>query len=198
MAITALHSAATGLNALSTSLDVISNNLANINTTGFKSSRVNFQDLMYIEKKQPGVENFNGDIRPIGLYVGLGVQVAGTQKSFVQGSAEATNEKLDVMIEGAGFLQVSIEDDRGPDGIGYTRFGALSLNADGQLVLATDQGRILQPEITIPEDATDIIITPDGRVMVTLPGQSDPVEQGQIELATFINPAGLEEIGENL
>lgn len=197
MSVTALHSAATGLTALSTELDVIANNLANLNTTGFKGSRANFQDLLYIEKKQAGVENLNGDQRPMGLYVGLGTQVSGTQKNFENGPAEATGRSLDVLIEDAGFLQVRIEPDRGPDGIGYTRAGNLTINGQGQLVLATDQGRVIEPPITIPEEAVKISITPDGQVLVSLPGgQVDNV--GQFELATFINPAGLKEIGENL
>lgn len=197
MSVTALQSAATGLSALNTELDVIANNLANLNTTGFKSSRANFQDLLYIEKKQAGVENLNGDQRPMGLYVGLGTQVSGTQKNFEYGPAEQTGRELDIMIDGAGFLQVSIEDDRGRDGIGYTRSGNLTINADGQLVLATDQGRVLQPDITIPEDSEGISIGADGRVFVALPGGVFE-ERGQIELATFVNPTGLKEIGENL
>lgn len=197
MSVTALHSASTGLTALSTELDVIANNLANLNTTGFKASRANFQDLLYIEKKQAGVENLNGDQRPMGLYVGLGTQVSGTQKNFDGGPAQATGRALDILIEGAGFLQVRIEDDRGPDGIGYTRSGNLSINSLGQLVLATDQGRVIEPAITIPEEADKISISFDGRVYVSLPG-GDVDNVGQLELATFINPAGLREIGENL
>lgn len=200
MAITALHSAATGLNALSTELDVIANNLANVNTVGFKASRVNFQDLLYIEKKQPGVENPNGDQRPMGLYVGLGVEVSGTDKDFSLGDAMPTGRQLDVYIAGSGFLQVSVEDDRGPRGVAYTRAGNLARNAEGQLVLATDEGRVIEPEITIPDGvpASAITITSDGRVFVTLPGEEEPDEVGQLELATFVNPGGLKEIGENL
>ena len=198
MSVTALHSASTGLAALSTELDVIANNLANLNTVGFKASRVNFQDLFYIEKKQAGVENLNGDQRPMGLYVGLGVEASGTQKTFLEGPAQPTGRPFDLMIQGNGFFQVGIEDDRGPDGIGYTRAGNFTVNSEGQLVLATDQGRILQPEITIPEDAERVSIGADGRVWVQLPGEQDLQEVGQIELAIFINPVGLKEIGENL
>ncbi|MFG0328738.1 MAG: flagellar basal-body rod protein FlgG [Phycisphaerales bacterium] len=200
MAVTALHSAATGLNALSTELDVIANNLANVNTTAFKSSRVNFQDLLYLEKKQPGVENINGDERPIGLYVGLGVEVSGTQKDFTQGDAVATGRELDIMIEGNGFLMVSVEDDLGPDGIAYTRAGNLTRNSEGQVVLATDQGRIVQPEITIDNSVSSsaITITADGQVFVKVDGDADPQLVGQLELAAFINPQGLAEVGENL
>ncbi|MCC6907336.1 MAG: flagellar basal-body rod protein FlgG [Phycisphaerales bacterium] len=197
MSVIALHSAATGLTALNTELDVIANNLANLNTTGFKASRANFQDLLYIEKKQAGVENLNGDQRPIGLYVGLGTQVSGTQKNFELGPAEQTGRELDLLIEGAGFFQVKIEDDRGRDGIGYTRAGNLTLNSRGELVLATDQGRVLYPAITIPEDAVSISIGSNGIVTVGEPGGTQ-TQVGQIETATFVNPAGLEEIGENL
>ncbi len=130
MAIIALNSAATGLSALQTSLDVTANNLANANTDGFKASRVNFQDLLYIEKAQPGTENANGDRRPTGLFVGLGTKVSGTQLDFTQGPPKATDRELDIMIDGRGFFQVEIEDDVG-DGIGYTRAGNFTLNADG-------------------------------------------------------------------
>ncbi|MHC4306304.1 MAG: flagellar hook-basal body protein [Planctomycetota bacterium] len=120
MAIMALNTAATGLSALETALDVIANNLANVNTPGFKASRVNFEDLLYSEEKYPGVENANGDRRPIGLYVGLGVTVSGTQLDTSQGVAEETSRQLDILIDGDGYFQVEIEDDIG-DGIGYTR-----------------------------------------------------------------------------
>jgi len=200
MAITAMHSAASGLSALSTELDVIANNLANINTTGFKASRANFQDLMYVEKKQPGVENSNGDERPMGLYVGLGTEISGTQKSFLQGDAQPTGDNLDIMIDGMGFLKVKIEDDRGPNGYGYTRAGALTINSEGDLVMANDPGRRLEPPINIGEDTQhDMIqITEDGQVYVLTPGDPEATSVGQIELSLFINPPGLSEIGENL
>ena len=194
MASIALQSAASGLNALSLKLDVVANNLANVNTTGFKTSRANFQDLLYIERQQPGVENANGDQRPIGLSVGLGVQVAGTQLSFEQGSPIATERPLDIMVDGLGFLQVGIEEGE----IAYTRAGNLTLNSDGDLVLASDVGRRLEPRITVPPNAGTVTIGSDGRVFVSQPGEPEPQEIGQIELATFINPAGLSQIGENL
>ncbi|TVQ31734.1 MAG: flagellar basal-body rod protein FlgG [Phycisphaeraceae bacterium] len=198
MAVTALHSAATGLSALSTNLDIISNNLANVNTQGYKASRANFQDLMYVEKAQPGVENANGDQRPTGLYVGLGVKVSGTQVDFEQGAPLSTGRDLDIAIQGKGFFQVRVEDDRGPGGIAYTRAGNFTLNSEGQIVLANDQGRILEPEIEIPDDALGVQITGDGRVYVLQPGEEEPNEVGQIELAVFINPTGLKQVGENL
>jgi flagellar basal-body rod protein FlgG len=196
MAILALQSASSGLSALNTQLDVIANNLANVNTVGFKSSRANFQDLLYVERMQPGVENALGDQRPTGLYVGLGVRVSGTQLNFEQGSPITTDQKKDLMIEGIGFFQVTVEDALG--GIGYTRAGNFAINSDGELVLANDVGRRLEPVITIPEDATDIQVTNDGRVLVLQPGEVEPTEVGQIQLAAFVNPQGLKQIGENL
>lgn len=198
MAITALHSASTGLTALTTQLDVIANNLANVNTDGFKSSRVNFQDLLYVEKAQPGVENANGDQRPTGLYVGLGVKVSGTQVDFTQGPLINTGQELDLAIEGKGFFQVQVEDDRAANGVAYTRAGNFTLNEDGEIVLANDQGRRLEPNITIPEGAEAISIAADGQVLVQVAGDAEPRRVGRIELARFINPAGLKQIGENL
>jgi len=198
MAIVALHSASTGLSALSTGLDVIANNLANSNTDGFKSSRVNFQDLLYIEKAQPGAENVNGDQRPTGVYVGLGTKVSGTQLDFRQGPAQQTGRELDLLIDGSGFFQVQVEDEAGEGGMAYTRAGNFTLNSEGEIVLANDQGRRLLPNVQVPPDATGIEILPDGTIYVGIMGQADPEDLGTIELATFVNPAGLKQIGENL
>jgi flagellar basal-body rod protein FlgG len=198
MAINALQSAASGLSALNTALDVTAHNLANVNTPGFKASRVNFQDLLYIEKAQPGTINLNQDQRPIGLYVGLGVRVSGTQLDFTQGAQQATGKPLDVAINGDGFFEVGVEDAKGVGGKAYTRAGNFTLNKDGELVLATDQGRRLQPVIVIPAEAENPSIGADGRVTYTLAGQAEPTEAGQIQLSTFVNPAGLIQIGENL
>jgi flagellar basal-body rod protein FlgG len=198
MAINALQSAATGLSALNTKLDVIANNLANVNTNGFKASRANFQDLLYIEKAQPGVENANGDQRPTGLYVGLGVRVSGTQVDFTEGASINTSRELDVRINGSGFFRVQVEPGLAGDGIAYTRAGNFTRNSDGEIVLANDQGRRLEPNIIIPPDAISITIDPNGRVFVLQPGQTTPTELQQIQLATFVNPAGLKQIGENL
>jgi len=197
MANIALQSAATGLSALNTKLDVIANNLANVNTNGFKASRANFQDLLYIERAQPGVENAAGDRRPTGLYVGLGVKVSGTQVNFEQGPPVNTGKQLDVMIEGLGFFRVSVEDSIG-GGAAYTRSGNFAVNSENDLVLANDQGRRLDPPIQIPTDALSVTITPDGRVLVEQPGNTEPTDQGQIQLVNFVNPAGLKQIGENL
>lgn len=197
MAIIALQSASTGLTALNTQLDVIANNLANVNTPGFKQSRANFQDLLYLERAQAGTENANGDQRPTGLYVGLGVQVSATQQSFEQGAPLATGRTLDIMIEGNGFFRVQTEPEVG-NGYGYARAGNFTLNSEGEIVLANDQGRRLDPNVSIPEDATQVSISSNGEVSVIQPGNIEPTVVGQIEIATFINPAGLESIGENL
>lgn len=197
MASIALQSAATGLSALNTKLDVIANNLANVNTPGFKASRANFQDLLYIERAQPGVENALGDRRPTGLYVGLGVKVSGTQNDFRQGDVINTGRPLDIMIDGIGFFRVRVEDELGS--FAYTRAGNFALNSDGELVLANDMGRRLDPAIQIPPDAIGPPkITADGRVQVLQPGQVEPADVGQITLVAFVNPAGLKQIGENL
>jgi flagellar basal-body rod protein FlgG len=196
MAILALQSASSGLSALNTQLDVIANNLANVNTPGFKSSRANFQDLLYVERMQPGVENAIGDQRPTGLYVGLGVRTSGTQLNFTQGAPLTTNQEKDLMIEGIGFFQVTVEDALG--GTAYSRAGNFAINSDGELVLANDVGRRLEPGITIPEDAIKIEVTNDGRVMVLQPGAVELTEVGQIQIAAFVNPQGLKQLGENL
>lgn len=198
MALVALHSAATGLSALNTDLDVIANNLANVNTQGFKASRANFQDLLYQEKLMPGVENANGDQRPTGLYVGLGTRISGTQLDFTQGAPLSTGRQLDVLIDGDGFFQVKVEDDRAVNGTAYTRAGNFTVNKDGELVLANDQGRRVEPAINIPSDATSVDINADGTVYVSQPGQTEPVEVGKFELAVFVNPQGLKQLGENL
>lgn len=198
MAINAMQSAASALSALSTGLDVIANNLANVNTQGYKSSRANFQDLLYIERAQPGVENANGDQRPTGLYVGLGVKVSGTQLDFTQGAPIPTGGELDLMIDGPGFFRVAVEDDRGPGGLAFTRAGNFTLNSEGTIVLATDQGRVLQPEIQVPEGTSAVQILSTGEVLATIPGEAEAQLIGNIEITGFINPAGLKQIGENL
>lgn len=197
MAVTALHSAATGLSALSTSLDVIANNLANINTVGFKGSRVNFEDLLYQQKAQPGVENAIGDQRPMGIQVGTGVRVAGTQLSFEQGTPLPTEKELDWMIDGPGLFQVSILDEQGIDGVGYTRAGSFTLNSLGEVVLGNAQGSRLQPPIAIDGNPSRIEVSQTGQVVLF--GQNnEELGTQQLELATFVNPAGLKHIGGNI
>jgi len=196
MAVLALHSASTGLNALSTELDVIANNLANVNTTAFKTQRVNFEDLIYQQKKQPGVENANGDHSPAGLQVGLGTQISNTQYNFELGSAVTTGRELDVYIEGDGFLEVQILSEQG-GGVGYTRAGNLFANRDGELVLGNSQGPRIQPGITIPDDALNISVSADGTISVTNPDGSS-ADVGQLQLSTFVNKEGLKSIGGNI
>jgi flagellar basal-body rod protein FlgG len=198
MATISLYSASTGMNALNTRLDVIANNLANVNTDGFKGSRANFQDLLYQEKRLPGVENSNGDQAPTGLYIGLGVKVSGTQLDFRQGAPIETGNDTDMLIDGDGFFRVAVEDSVSETGFAYTRAGNFVKNADGELVLANDLGYRLEPVIEIPQDAVKIEIGTDGRVLALLSGETEAQEIGQIEIATFINPAGLSQIGGNL
>ncbi|MGV6814403.1 MAG: flagellar basal-body rod protein FlgG [Phycisphaerales bacterium] len=197
MAITAMQSAASGLRALDTRLDVIANNLANVNTEGFKTSRVNFEDLMYIERAQPGVETAIGDQKPTGLYVGLGTRVSGTQQKFTQGSP-VPGGPTDLMIEGRGFFKVRVENDLGSGGFAYTRTGNFVPNSNGDLVLANSDGRLLDPTINIPIDATGVTVDGSGRVTYTQAGNPDPVTAGDIKLTIFMNPAGLKQVGTNL
>lgn len=198
MAVIAMQSSASGLRALNTRLDVIANNLANVNTEGFKSSRVNFEDLLYVERAQPGVENAFGDQRPTGLYVGLGVKASGTQQNFDQGAPVPGTSGLDAAVQGRGFFQVQVEDSTGNGGIAYTRAGNFTRNADGEVVLANSDGRRLEPGITISPDATEISIDSTGQILETIPGEPEPNVAGQIELAVFVNPAGLSQVGTNL
>lgn len=188
----ALWTAATGMDGQQTNIDVIANNLANVNTTGFKKSRVNFQDLMYQHIIQPGTPNAQGNQIPVGLEIGHGSKVSATQKIFTTGSQQPTGNQLDIVIEGDGFLQVLL-----PDGtIGYTRDG--SLKKDGEGMLVTTDGYPIQPEIYLPDDYTELSITSDGMVSVTIAGEEEPEELGQIQLARFSNPSGLISIGRNL
>lgn len=196
MAINALQSASSALSALDTAMDVTANNLANVNTTGFKASRTNFQDVMYMERAQPGTQNANDDERPTGLYVGLGVKVSGTQLDFTQGAPQFTGRNLDVHIAGEGFFVVGVEDSLG--GTAYTRSGNFALNSEGDIVLANDQGRRLEPNINIPPGSKSISISGDGQVTYVPAGETEPAEAGRLQLATFVNPAGLKQVGENL
>ncbi len=197
MAIVALHSASTGLSALSTDLDVIANNLANVNTVGFKGSRSNFENLLYQEKKQPGVENANGDARPAGLHVGLGTQISNTQLDFRTGSPQETGQETDMFIEGRGFFRVNALRD-GENVVAYTRAGNFFRNRDGELVLGTHDGPRLVPPVEIPDNIKSINISPDGLITGIMEGDDQPQDLGEIELAWFTNPAGLEPGGGNL
>jgi flagellar basal-body rod protein FlgG len=197
MATIALSTATTGLSALSTQIDVISNNLANVNTISFKSNRVNFEDLLYQNLAQPGVETAKGDQRPAGVEVGLGVRIANTARDFKQGPAINTGNSLDVMIEGNGFFAVDAPSDIGT-GIAYTRSGNFFRNAQGELVLGNSNGPRLQPPITIPSNAIDITVSQDGKVLVTQPGSPNASQVAQLQLTSFVNPVGLNAIGGNL
>jgi len=198
MAITALYAAATGMRALETKLNVLANNLANINTVGFKRSRTNFEDLLYQARQEPGVPNaLAQEPIPTGIQVGLGVKVSGTQLNFQQGAIDVTDQQFDLAIRGDGFFQVRTIRG-GEEIIAYTRAGNFTLNANRQLVLANSDGSILEPPITIPEDAVAVQINSAGQVLVRQQGQSNFTQVGQIELARFVNPAGLLQIGKNL
>lgn len=195
MSVQTLYTAATGMEALETKLDVIANNLANVNTTAFKKGRANFEDLFYDQQVLPGAEDAAGGETATGTAVGLGTRVSSVQTDFQQGAFQVTNNPLDVAIEGDGFFQVLDAD----GSTLYTRAGNFSINADGNLVLGSaSMGRLLDPNIQIPDDALSILIQPDGRVLVTQPGQTQPQQVGQIQIATFINPEGLLKRGENL
>ncbi len=197
MAITALHSAASGLKALSTRIDVVANNLANAETTAFKRSRANFEDLMYLTLKQPGTSTAAGEISPAGIFVGLGVRISNTQLDLEQGSLERTDRPLDVGIEGQGFFKVKVMDTVG-DGTAYTRNGNFFVNNDGELVLGMGDGYKVIPPINVPPDATDVSISQDGNVEVMRAGQQNPTNVGQLRLTNFVNPQGLKLMGGSL
>ncbi|MBN1490193.1 MAG: flagellar basal-body rod protein FlgG, partial [Phycisphaerae bacterium] len=188
---------ASGMKALDTKLNVVANNLANINTVGFKRSRVNFEDLLYEIRREPGILNGLQEEVPHGIQVGLGVQVSGTQLNFEQGPVEQTNKPLDLAIRGSGFFQVQTIYN-GQETTAYTRAGNFVQNQQGQIVLANSEGSRLEPPITVPTDAERITVGQDGRVFVVQQGNPQPQEVGQIELARFVNPEGLLQIGKNL
>jgi flagellar basal-body rod protein FlgG len=197
MAITALHSAATGMKAMDTQLDVIANNLANSSTTGFKGSRVNFEDLFYEEMRQPGALNNLGQRTSTGLFVGLGTRVSNTQMNLQTGSMENTGQPLDLAISGEGFFKVKTCQGIG-GGEAYTRAGNFTVDRDGNLVLGTTDGPILDGGITVPAgaDLQSITITNDGRVTALV--DNVQTELGQIQLFKFANPWGLSQEGGNL
>lgn len=187
-----LWSAASGMQAQQLNIDNISNNLANVNTAGFKKTRVNFQDLMYQTLKEAGTPNGQGSISPNGIEIGNGVRPASVQRLFTQGSFQQTENPLDLVIEGDGFFQIQM-----PDGsTRYTRDGAFKLDGDGRFVTA--DGYPLFPEIYLPEDTVSINVSTDGVVSAVVAGQADPIEIGQLELVRFANSAGLSAEGRNL
>jgi flagellar basal-body rod protein FlgG len=188
----ALWIAKTGLDAQQTRMSVISNNLANVNTTGFKQDRAVFEDLLYQTIRQPGAQSSTSTQLPSGLMVGTGVRTVATEKLHGQGNIIQTEQALDIAINGRGFFQILM-----PDGtLSYTRDGTFQLNSDGQVVMSN--GNPLEPAITIPADTQSITVGSDGTVSVTQPGTATPTIVGNIELADFVNPTGLQPIGENL
>ncbi|NWF36551.1 flagellar basal-body rod protein FlgG [Mariprofundus sp. KV] len=188
----ALWTASTGMAAQSLNVDVISNNIANVNTNGFKRGRAAFQDLMYQQVKAPGSEASSaGTQLPTGIQVGLGVRTAGVASIFSEGSFQQTDNPLDLTIQGRGFFQIQT-----PNGdTAYTRAGSFSIDAQGQLV--THNGDLVQPGITVPSDAQTIQVSADGTVSAVQPGGIQTV-LGQIQIADFINPSGLTHLGSNL
>ncbi|MBE1159542.1 flagellar basal-body rod protein FlgG [Dyella acidiphila] len=184
--------AKTGLDAQQTQMDVISNNLANASTTGFKTSRASFQDMMYQNEGQPGSQTTQQTEAPSGLLLGTGVKVVGSEKLFTQGAITQTGNPLDVAVQGNGFIQVSL-----PDGtVAYTRDGSLHEDSTGQVVTA--DGYPLVPSITLPANVNSITIGTDGTVSATSNGSTTPTQIGVVQLANFVNPAGLEPMGQNL
>jgi flagellar basal-body rod protein FlgG len=197
MAITALHSAATGLRGLSTAIDVIANNLANAETNAFKGSRVNFEDLFYQTQRSPGTTSGNGDISPSGIFVGLGTRISNTQLDLTEGSMQNTGNTLDVGIQGVGFFRVKVLSTLG-DGTAYTRNGQFFVNNQNQLVVGMGDGYQLDPPLTIPTGVTNIQISQDGIITGTQPGATTPTQLGQFKLTQFVNPQGLQLLGGNL
>ncbi|MEX8192102.1 flagellar basal-body rod protein FlgG [Comamonas guangdongensis] len=190
--INSLFIAKTGMEAQQTQLDVISHNLANVSTTGFKRANAVFEDLIYQNLRQSGSQTTEQNQLPTGLHLGLGVRTVATSRNFLQGSLQQSNNALDVAINGNGFFEVNM-----PDGtIAYTRDGSFEVNAQGQLV--TSSGLPVANGITIPNGATKVSISADGVVSATMPGQAAPQQVGNIAMSQFINPAGLEPRGQNL
>jgi len=195
MSVQTLYTAATGMESLQTKLDVLANNLANVNTVGFKKGRANFEDLFYRQEKLPGLEDGgDGGPTPTGIAIGLGSRVSSTQTNFSQGAFQQTSRQLDLAIEGEGFFQVQFDGQQY-----YTRAGNFNINANGDLVMGSaNSGRILQPAINIPPEATDIVITSNGTVGFRQPPETELTNAGQIQVALFQNPEGLLKLGDNL
>ena len=195
MSVQTLYTAATGMESLQTKLDVIANNLANVNTTGFKKGRANFEDLFYRHERFPGAIDQAGNLTATGTSIGLGSRVSSIQTEQRQGAFQASGNPLDLAVEGQGFFQLA--DSSGETR--YTRSGNFSLNATGQLVAGSAQtGRLVTPPIQIPVNATGITVSSEGVVSAQLAGQTSPTQVGTLQLALFPNPEGLMKHGENL
>ncbi len=189
--IRALWTAGTGMNVQQTNLDIIANNIANVNTNGFKRSRADFQDLMYQTLRMQGTKTEGGNQVPTGIQIGHGAMLAAVQKIFLQGDYQQTSNELDVAIEGNGFLQITL-----PSGEkAYTRAGSFKRDSEGRIV--TSDGYLLDPNITIPQNTTKVSIEADGTVSAQVQGTATPQQIGKIELATFSNVAGLKAIGKS-
>ncbi len=188
----ALNTAATGMQAQQTNMDVISNNIANVQTNGFKKSRAEFEDLLYQNIKEPGAQSGLNAVSPTGVQTGLGVKTSAVQKDFEVGGAKITHNDLDLLIEGHGFFPIQLQNGQ----VGYTRDGAFKKDANGRLVDKHGQGLI--PEITIPINATHVGIAENGEVSIVTQENSVPQTIGQIQLVSFINPAGLKSMGKNI
>jgi flagellar basal-body rod protein FlgG len=196
MSVQSLYTAATGMESLQSKLNVIANNLANVNTTGFKGDRANFEDLFYRNEIFPGAQDTASNYTPTGTHIGLGVRMQSTQTSFVQGAFQESGQPLDVAIEGNGFLTVI---DPVTNQNLYTRAGNLSVNNQNQLVIGSAQtGRLVTPQIQFPQDATGVSISADGRIFYQQPGNPQLQQAGQLTLTLFQNPQGLLKLGENL
>ena len=188
----ALSISKTGLTAQDKQLTTISNNLANASTVGFKRDRAVFEDLLYQIQRQPGAQSSESTLVPSGIQLGTGVRVASTQKEFTTGSLQVTDQPLDMAVNGRGFFQILL-----PDGnVAYTRNGEFHLSADGEIVSA--DGLVLQPNIALPDNTSNVTISRDGVVSALVQGEASPTVAGNIQLADFINPAGLQAIGSNL
>lgn len=188
-----LWTGCTGMIAQQTNLDVIANNLANVNTTGFKKNQTSFEDLMYQMIRQPGATSgADNNQLPTGLQIGHGTRPVANAKLYLQGDYQSTGNPFDICIEGDGFFQILM-----PDGTtAYTRDGSFKVDGEGRIV--TSEGYVLQPELVVPNNATNFTVAQDGIVTVTIPGTTTPQDIGQIQLARFINPAGLQNVGHNL
>ncbi len=189
-----LYTAASGMTGQQYNIDTISNNLSNVNTTGFKQNRVDFEDLLYQTTRTAGTPATELTVVPTGVQVGHGVKVAATQKMYTQGALQNTGNISDLAIQGEGFMRVMLIDGT----YGYTRDGALKIDSNGQLV--TSQGYRLMPDVVLPEGFVrdSLTISQDGRITVKIAGSDDPLQVGQMQLFRFVNPAGLNAIGENL
>lgn len=197
MAISALRAAASGMAAMDTKLNVVANNLANIDTVGFKRSRVNFEDVLYDVRREPGAMNALSQETPYGILVGLGSQVSGTQLDFEYGAFDQTGKPYDLAIQGDGFFQVKTNYN-GQEITAYTRAGNFTKNREGQVVLANSEGSPMEPPLQIPADASDPTFSSDGKVSVRQPGATTLTQVGQVQLSRFVNPEGLLQIGKNL